>query len=103
MPTDAFTKLRRTFAMFGLGQKTGVDLPGEVSGIQGRSYNSAGQLLTGSVLDLSYGNYDAYTPIQLVQYISTIDRKSTRLNSSHVSISYAVFCLKKKKCITMMI
>src|SRR5207249_7888841 len=27
----------------------------------------------------------------------TVDRKSTRLNSSHVSISYAVFCLKKKK------
>src|SRR5690242_20958647 len=27
----------------------------------------------------------------------TIDRKSTRLNSSHMSISYAVFCLKKKK------
>src|SRR5699024_11482131 len=29
--------------------------------------------------------------------VSTPDRKSTRLNSSHVSISYAVFCLKKKK------
>src|SRR5207249_7111643 len=28
--------------------------------------------------------------------IGKIDRKSTRLNSSHVSISYAVFCLKKK-------
>src|SRR3989442_11692395 len=28
---------------------------------------------------------------------TTIDRKSTRLNSSHVRISYAVFCLKKKK------
>src|SRR5699024_11461043 len=28
-----------------------------------------------------------------------IDRKSTRLNSSHVSISYAVFCLKKKNII----
>src|SRR5437868_9822647 len=28
---------------------------------------------------------------------SRADRKSTRLNSSHVSISYAVFCLKKKK------
>src|SRR5690349_23729696 len=27
----------------------------------------------------------------------TVDRKSTRLNSSHVEISYAVFCLKKKK------
>src|SRR5207253_10404630 len=26
------------------------------------------------------------------------DRKSTRLNSSHVAISYAVFCLKKKNC-----
>lgn len=79
MPSDAFTKLRRNFAMFGLGQKTGVDLPGEVSGIQGRSYNSAGQLLTGSVLDLSYGNYDAYTPIQLVQYISTIANGGYRM------------------------
>src|SRR5436309_11988006 len=28
---------------------------------------------------------------------SSADRKSTRLNSSHVKISYAVFCLKKKK------
>src|SRR5437868_13539523 len=31
------------------------------------------------------------------ELISALDRKSTRLNSSHVSISYAVFCLKKKK------
>src|SRR5256885_9651900 len=29
-----------------------------------------------------------------------VDRKSTRLNSSHLVISYAVFCLKKKKKIT---
>src|SRR5690625_5353569 len=29
--------------------------------------------------------------------IDDADRKSTRLNSSHVAISYAVFCLKKKK------
>src|SRR3712207_8700493 len=29
------------------------------------------------------------------------DRKSTRLNSSHANISYAVFCLKKKKQITL--
>src|SRR5438874_9020364 len=29
--------------------------------------------------------------------LSHVDRKSTRLNSSHVEISYAVFCLKKKK------
>src|SRR3712207_7012817 len=32
-------------------------------------------------------------PIQVV----SLDRKSTRLNSSHANISYAVFCLKKKK------
>src|SRR2546426_9339473 len=32
--------------------------------------------------------------------LATIDRKSTRLNSSHLVISYAVFCLKKKKKIT---
>src|SRR6266498_2643517 len=39
--------------------------------------------------------------LQLVDYLLTQprveDRKSTRLNSSHVRISYAVFCLKKKK------
>src|SRR5436309_9313947 len=29
--------------------------------------------------------------------VTMLDRKSTRLNSSHVKISYAVFCLKKKK------
>src|SRR5699024_12881264 len=29
-------------------------------------------------------------------HVYSVDRKSTRLNSSHVSISYAVFCLKKK-------
>src|SRR3712207_8766948 len=31
-----------------------------------------------------------------VNYTSGTDRKSTRLNSSHANISYAVFCLKKK-------
>src|SRR5690554_7700559 len=33
----------------------------------------------------------------LKRYLEFLDRKSTRLNSSHVRISYAVFCLKKKK------
>src|SRR5437588_8699976 len=32
----------------------------------------------------------------LVKSLETVDRKSTRLNSSHTVISYAVFCLKKK-------
>src|SRR6266699_6424842 len=34
-------------------------------------------------------------------HLSLRDRKSTRLNSSHVRISYAVFCLKKKKYQTL--
>src|SRR3712207_8986681 len=33
----------------------------------------------------------------LPERVHTADRKSTRLNSSHANISYAVFCLKKKK------
>src|SRR5256884_2576631 len=33
----------------------------------------------------------------MVFYLNDLDRKSTRLNSSHGYISYAVFCLKKKK------
>src|SRR5690606_41974668 len=36
-----------------------------------------------------------YCPSKII--IDFIDRKSTRLNSSHVKISYAVFCLKKKR------
>src|SRR5207302_9103601 len=34
---------------------------------------------------------------ELIGHRREVDRKSTRLNSSHVKISYAVFCLKKKK------
>src|SRR5690625_6160635 len=34
---------------------------------------------------------------ECLDYSITQDRKSTRLNSSHVAISYAVFCLKKNK------
>src|SRR3712207_8702826 len=39
----------------------------------------------------------------LLQGASAEDRKSTRLNSSHANISYAVFCLKKKKIIHIVI
>src|SRR5690349_24780929 len=35
--------------------------------------------------------------VELLASVLALDRKSTRLNSSHVEISYAVFCLKKKK------
>src|SRR5690554_7595757 len=51
----------------------------------------------------TYRLYDHMTVRDLVaaagnvQRRAYLDRKSTRLNSSHVRISYAVFCLKKKK------
>src|SRR5690554_6225974 len=38
-----------------------------------------------------------YTHLNMTGSLYEVDRKSTRLNSSHVRISYAVFCLKKKK------
>src|SRR5690242_20904278 len=37
------------------------------------------------------------SPFSRYEFKTRLDRKSTRLNSSHMSISYAVFCLKKKK------
>src|SRR2546426_5128109 len=49
---------------------------------------------------LMVGHFDAdfvETPVDNVVRRKIRDRKSTRLNSSHLVISYAVFCLKKKK------
>src|SRR5699024_4350770 len=53
---------------------------------------------------LESGGWTVFNQIELLFVIglpiglaTKADRKSTRLNSSHVSISYAVFCLKKKK------
>src|SRR5437660_9039387 len=42
---------------------------------------------------------DYFTKAGVLDDLAALDRKSTRLNSSHVAISYAVFCLKKKKII----
>src|SRR2546426_8145802 len=57
-----------------------------------------------AIVDLATGeaevdfNDDSATSEQLVRAVQAAgDRKSTRLNSSHLVISYAVFCLKKKK------
>src|SRR3712207_6926207 len=42
--------------------------------------------------------FSSLHPVLLMDFLPChIDRKSTRLNSSHANISYAVFCLKKKK------
>src|SRR5690606_23743825 len=57
-----------------LAKEHGVVLP--------RNWN--GQVFKTNPLDIVFG------------YVNNLDRKSTRLNSSHVKISYAVFCLKKR-------
>src|SRR5437868_9048633 len=51
------------------------------------------------MMDAGLSNTTAFvsSTLKVVPTELVIDRKSTRLNSSHVSISYAVFCLKKKK------
>src|SRR5690625_6218458 len=53
--------------------------------------------LTFKVVQISSPELANLTGFDLKREVSRIDRKSTRLNSSHVAISYAVFCLKKKK------
>src|SRR5258705_8348524 len=51
-----------------------------------------------SAMDIRLGprGDGAFAPNEMVT-CKYVDRKSTRLNSSHLGISYAVFCLKKKK------
>src|SRR5690606_42129074 len=53
-----------------------------------------GQAYSGVALSPRYAHADSNPPLVSVFWR---DRKSTRLNSSHVKSSYAVFCLKKKK------
>src|SRR5205814_7588460 len=50
-------------------------------------------MINGRISSRSYPRYRLARPLPWIR----ADRKSTRLNSSHLGISYAVFCLKKKK------
>ncbi|MCI8445976.1 MAG: penicillin-binding protein 2 [Bacilli bacterium] len=70
---EAFDIYRNTFAQFGLGVKTEIDMPLESLGYKGTSTQS------GLLLDFAIGQYDTYTPIQLSQYISTIANGGSRL------------------------
>src|SRR5437899_3599789 len=80
---------------------SGSDL-GSLLAIVGSLSATAGDFNNDGKLDLVVG--EPARVVEEVSYGSTggsindqIDRKSTRLNSSHLGISYAVFCLKKKK------
>ena len=80
---DAFNKYRKMYQSFGLGIKTGIDLPVESLGYTGIS------TLPGHLLDFSIGQYDTYTPIQLSQYINTIANGGTRLKPYLLKEVYA--------------
>ena len=72
---DNFNEYRNTLKSYGLGIKTGLDVPNEVEGMKGNKVS--GDLL----LNLAIGQYDTYTPIQLLQYINTVaTSKRTRLS-----------------------
>nr|WP_316046268.1 penicillin-binding protein 2 [Planococcus glaciei] len=73
VPEESFTTMRKSYAQFGLGVKTGIDLPNEATGYAGGSANGY------SLLDMAIGQYDTYTPLQLAQYISTIANNGYRM------------------------
>src|SRR2546426_5727738 len=84
-----YTTLFRSLELLG-GDSLGVDGKGLIHGFEGVSVVAEGGLRPGQRDDgIVVG------PLHLSR-----DRKSTRLNSSHLVISYAVFCLKKKKHLT---
>ena len=70
---EAFDTYRNMYHSFGLGVKTGIDLPVESNG-----YTSKDKA-AGNLLDFVMGQYETYTPIQLSQYISTIANGGERL------------------------
>src|SRR5207253_9289535 len=57
----------------------------------------AGKLDAGAAVSSTVTVAPATASFGFIKTVPKEDRKSTRLNSSHVAISYAVFCLKKKK------
>ncbi len=56
------TKLRSTFAEYGLGAPTGIDLPLESTGFLPEEYSTA------NFITNAFGQFDNYTPMQMAQY-----------------------------------
>src|SRR5690606_16598327 len=75
-----------------------VPPPGYLAGLR-ELCDQSGALLLFDEVQTGYGRLGSFLASEL---FGVRDRKSTRLNSSHVKISYAVFCSKKKKNIQLM-
>ena len=69
----AMGKLRATFAEYGLGASTGIDLPDESTGFTPKEYDFANYITN------AFGQFDNYTPMQLAQYVATIANNGVRL------------------------
>src|SRR5690349_22751375 len=69
----------------------------EAASIIQEAADEEANIIFGTVIDPKMKDEVKVTVIATGFDAATRDRKSTRLNSSHVEISYAVFCLKKKK------
>src|SRR5699024_12271881 len=88
-PLIPYTTLFRSFSY--RHQKLGPNVPNNtVRRVHGKDRLFLRSFAAGRKVSFAF----QYHPDGLIMQA---DRKSTRLNSSHVSISYAVFCLKKKK------
>ncbi|HFI0811040.1 TPA: penicillin-binding protein PBP2B [Streptococcus suis] len=72
--TNAMTKLRSTFAEYGLGASTGIDLPLESTGFLPEEYSTA------NFITNAFGQFDNYTPMQMAQYAATIANNGTRIS-----------------------
>lgn len=66
-------KLRSVYAEYGMGTKTGIDLPNESEGYTTKDYKP------GNVLTEAFGQFDSYTPMQLAQYAATVANGGNRV------------------------
>lgn len=73
-----FNIYRDMLSSYGLGVKSGIDLPYETEGLKGN------KISTDLLLNLAIGQYDAYTPIQLSNYMNTLALRGKRHKSSLV-------------------
>src|SRR5256885_13227945 len=81
------------------GQQGGqqVDVSGKVTAPDGEKIRGASVRIRGTTTSAVTDDEGKYSLTAPSDAVLVLDRKSTRLNSSHLVISYAVFCLKKKK------
>ncbi|EST13667.1 peptidoglycan D,D-transpeptidase FtsI family protein [Sporolactobacillus laevolacticus] len=70
----AFNNLRNGYSQFGMGVKTGIDLPTEGTGFNGGMPDNPGL-----IHQFAIGQFDTYTPLEMVQYISTIANGGYRI------------------------